>query len=201
MEQPLSIVLASRSPRRKEILESVGITFEVMVSGADENSSAPCPEGYVEEIAACKGEAVYRKLCSERGKSTADRILLIAADTIVVCGGEILGKPRDLADACRMLRALSGTRHEVMTGLYVRYGGKTVSTHETTRVRFAKLSEEEIEKYVATGEPIDKAGAYAIQGLSSKFVASIEGDFYNVVGLPLYRLYRVAGESFGIELY
>ena len=197
----MKVILASNSPRRKEILEGVGVDPQVIVSGADEHSDATDPAKYAEDIALCKGRAVYLFLCGSDSKDIADERLIISADTVVVINGEILGKPRDRADAIRMLSSLSGKEHEVITGIAIHCGGKSICTHEITKVYFDDLTPEEIEHYADTSEPYDKAGAYAIQGLSSKFVRKIDGCYFNVVGLPIFKLYKTVLQEFGVRLY
>jgi septum formation protein len=176
------LILASQSPRRSEILANAGIPFEVRLAGVPEQlSGGESPEAYVRRLAQQKAEAVERR--------RDDTVL--AADTVVVLGDEVLEKPRDAADARRMLRALAGREHTVITGVcLVSPRGEAVDV-EITRVRFAPLSDVEIEAYVSSGEPMDKAGAYAIQGLASKFIERIEGDYFNVMGLPIARVYRL----------
>lgn len=174
------LILASQSPRRREILERAGIPFEVRVAGVDESVvDGETPEQHVRRLARAKAEAV-----SAPGP-------VLGADTVVVVDGQILGKPTDAADAVRMLRLLSGRWHCVVTGVCLRRGTAAAVEEESTRVRFVALNEEEIQGYVASGEPMDKAGAYAIQGLASKFIDRIEGCYFNVVGLPVARVYRL----------
>jgi len=175
------LVLASQSPRRREILQQAGIPFTVRVAGVDETPlPGEAPVDYVRRLAAWKAEAV---------EASEDEVVL-GADTTVVVGGEMLAKPDDEADARRMLGLLSGRRHEVITGICLRRGGRLVCDHATTAVWFSAMSEDEIAEYAASGEPLDKAGAYAIQGLASKFIERIEGDYFNVVGLPVALVYR-----------
>jgi septum formation protein len=171
------LVLASQSPRRRELLAQLGLALEVRPSDADETvHPGEPPRAYVLRVAREKARAVPGEL-------------VLAADTAVVLGDEVLGKPADDADAARMLRALSGTEHEVLTAVVVmrRDGSPPLELDAlvATRVRFARLSEAEIGWYVATGEPRDKAGAYAIQGAGGAFVLSVDGSVSNVVGLPL----------------
>ncbi|MCA1630626.1 MAG: Maf family protein [Acidobacteria bacterium] len=184
------LVLASASPRRAEILRAVGWEFEVAPAHIDESLRAgETPVAYVERLAREKaGAAAGARLFG----------LVLGADTVVVSGGEILGKPRDEGEARRMLRTLRGRWHEVLTGVALVRAEDSRSTvaHERTRVRFAEMSEREIDWYVATGEPADKAGAYAVQGRAALFVDGIEGDYWNVVGLPVRLVYELAG-SFG----
>jgi septum formation protein len=170
------LILASQSPRRSEILRQAGIRFVVRPANVDESLlPAESPEAYVQRVAQQKAAAVEA--------DPADVVL--GADTIVVIDGQILGKPRDHADAVRMLEALSGRDHEVLTGICLRRGADAVLDLATTRVWFHPLAHNDLEDYVASGEPMDKAGAYAIQGLASKFVQRIEGSYTNVVGLPI----------------
>jgi septum formation protein len=182
------LVLASQSPRRSEILRQAGIFFTVRVVGVDESViEGEAPVEYVQRLAEAKARAV----------DAADEEVVLGADTTVVIDGEILGKPEDAEDARRMLRLLSGRRHEVMTGICLRRGDAAICGCERTAVVFAHLSESEIAEYVESGEPMDKAGAYAIQGLASKFVEGVEGDFFNVVGLPVALVYRYLREWAG----
>lgn len=171
------VILASASPRRRELLGGMGISFTVRVSEADENIPVGTPPVCaVELLARRKGEAVAAE--------TEGDCLILAADTLVALGDRALGKPRDAEEAKEMLRTLSGKTHEVHTGVAVLRGGKIYSGAATTEVVFRTLTEEEIADYVATGEPLDKAGAYGIQGLGGALVARIAGEFDNVVGLP-----------------
>ncbi len=175
------LILASSSPRRREILAKAGIPFRVRPADVDERVlRGETPIRHVLRLARAKAEAVHRK----PGE------IVLGADTIVVAGGAILGKPRDAADARRMLRLLAGRWHRVITGIFLAGDGEAVTGAETTRVHFLPMSRAEIAAYVATGEPMDKAGAYAIQGLASKFVDRIEGCYFNVVGLPVSRVLR-----------
>ncbi len=175
------LVLASRSPRRQEILTCAGIPFRVSAAEVDESVLAgESPEEHVTRLARAKAAAVP----SHPGE------VVLGADTVVVLGNEILGKPENPAEAARMLRKLSGREHRVLTGVCLRREGESCVDVEVTRVRFATLSEQEIADYVASGEPLDKAGAYAIQGLASKFIEKIQGCYFNVVGLPVALVYR-----------
>ncbi|HEX7177435.1 MAG TPA: Maf family protein [Pyrinomonadaceae bacterium] len=185
------LVLASASPRRAEILRAVGWPFEASPADVDESRrEGEEAVAYVRRLARAKAEAVAR---------TRLFGLVLGADTVVVLDGEVLGKPRDASDARRMLRALGGRWHEVLTGVALvrAESGRCVVGHEQTRVRFGELSEAEIDEYVRTGEPADKAGAYAIQGRAALFIEGIEGDFWNVVGLPVRLVYRLVRESEG----
>ena len=179
------MILASQSPRRIELMREAG--FDVQVIPADIDESARPGEGpfeLVERLARAKAEAVS-------SAHAAPGETVVAADTIVALDGELLGKPADEADARRMLRALSGKTHQVATGVCIAHGERIDSFVDITDVTFYELSDAEIDAYVATGEPMDKAGAYGIQGRGALFVAGIEGDYYNVMGLPVCRLGRI----------
>ena len=177
------IVLASGSPRRKELLEQIGVRFEIQKAEGEERITSLVPEEVVRELSMQKAEEVALK---------CDGDLIIGADTVVAVKGQILGKPKDRADALRMLRLLQGTEHQVITGVTVilKETGKTVSFAEVTKVHMYPMTEEQMERYIDTGEPMDKAGAYGIQGKFAAYVSSIEGDYNNVVGLPIGRLYQ-----------
>ncbi len=181
------LVLASSSPRRKEILNRAGWPHEVMVAGIDESLKPnEDPATYVQRLARSKAEAVAQRL--QEG-------LVLGADTTVVVAGEILGQPRDDADARRMLDLLKGKWHEVLTGVaVVRVGGESKVAYETTRVRFAEMNESEIDWYIASGEPFGKAGAYGIQGKAALFIEEIEGDYFNIMGLPIRLTYELAAQ-------
>ncbi len=173
------LILASQSPRRREILERAGIPFVVRVADVDESLRAgEAAQSYVRRLATQKAVAV-----GQAGE------VVLGADTTVVVGGEILGKPVDEADAERMLGLLGGRTHEVITGICLKVGGQLYIDAETTLVRFVELSGEEISAYVRTGEPMDKAGAYAIQGGASRYIDRIEGCYWNVVGLPVAKVF------------
>jgi septum formation protein len=175
------LVLASSSPRRSELLRNAGISFVVKAADVDETvRSGENPEEYVVRVAVDKAMAV----ASEAGDT------VLGADTTVVIDGEILGKPVDNADAERMLQLLQGRRHDVITGICVKKGNDIVRDWAATKVWFAPMSEDQIREYVASGEPVDKAGAYAIQGLASKFIEKIDGSYSNVVGLPVALVYK-----------
>jgi septum formation protein len=178
------LILASGSPRRAEILNAVGWPFEVVASGVDETQKPDeNPATYVQRLAVEKAQAVA---------STRKTGLILAADTTVVVDDHLLGQPEDDSDARRMLKLLSGKWHEVLTGVaLLRIGGELNVGIETTRVRFAELSQREIDWYVATGEPKGKAGAYGIQGKAALFIEAIEGDYFNIVGLPIRLVYEM----------
>ena len=175
----MKLILASQSPRRKELLGLLGIPFEIQVSQADETMD---PHGDPAEQVA---QVSRRKALAIQNGEDA---VVIAADTIVVCDGEILGKPHSKEDACRMLSLLSGRSHQVMTGMTVMRGDRIESHTEITEVFFRQISEKEIIRYVESGEPMDKAGAYGIQGGAALFAEKLQGDYYNVMGLPVCRL-------------
>jgi len=172
------IVLASASPRRQEILRNAGIPFEVQVSNIDETvREGESPRGCAERLAREKAKSVAQQ---------RPRDFVLGADTIVVVDDAILGKPRDREDAARMLRLLSGRSHEVITGVcLIAPDGTEEVRSEITRVTMSAINEDEILEYVRSGEPMDKAGAYAIQGMASRWIPQIEGDYFNVVGLPM----------------
>lgn len=175
------LVLASQSPRRAEILRNAGIPFVVRVAPVDETPlDGEKPEHYVQRLAEAKTRAVPAN----------DSEIVLGADTTVVVHGQILGKPADAADARRMLELLAGRSHEVMTGIAIRRGEDVTSDCAVTAVWFSPMSHREIDDYVASGEPMDKAGAYAIQGLASRFIEKVEGCYFNVVGLPVSLVYR-----------
>ena len=181
-------ILASASPRRRELFSLICPDFEVIVSAADESSvRADSPSELCMELASLKCHAV----AEEHPDS-----VVIGADTIVCVDGEILGKPADRDDAERMLRMLSGRSHHVLTGLCICSYGKTVCTDfSDTEVVFKELTDEEIEEYIDSGDPFDKAGAYGIQNGAARFCRKIDGDFFNVVGLPVNRLYELLREN------
>ncbi len=175
------LVLASQSPRRAEILRQAGIPFTVRSAEVDETPiDGEAPEDYVRRLAEWKALAV---------EASPDETVL-GADTTVVIDGEMLAKPADSADARRMIALLAGRCHQVLTGICLRRGGRRVCDCAATKVWFAAMTEAEIDAYAASGEPLDKAGAYAIQGLASKYVERIDGSYFNVMGLPVALVYR-----------
>ena len=181
----MQLILASQSPRRKELLGLFGIPFTVRVADIDETMDFSAPaDREVARVSREKALAIPREA----------EDVVIAADTIVVCENQVLGKPADKAQAIAMLRALSGRDHQVMTGMTVLRGDRAITHTEITDVHFRPLTEEEILRYVATGEPMDKAGAYGIQGFAAPFVEGIRGDYETVVGLPAARVYRALRE-------
>lgn len=176
----MELILASGSPRRLELLRQIGLEPRVVVSRGEEEKNDATPEQLVLANALAKGREVRDRL--------GDRVPILAADTVVALDGEILGKPRDRAEAARMLRKLSGRTHRVLTGMALFFQGQVRTHVETTKVEFSPLSEKDIAWYIATGEPLDKAGAYGIQGGAALFCERMEGDYYNVMGLPVCRL-------------
>lgn len=213
------IILASASPRRRELLTQIGLDFDIVVSETEEKITSTEPAKVVEELSAQKAEAVWEKLCSmtasqgsvtnaERldegsevfepeqtsGETTMTDTLVLGADTVVACDGKILGKPADTEAAAAMLTMLQGRGHEVYTGVTILYEQngerKTLTFHEKTIVHFYPMTDAQIREYVATGDPMDKAGAYGIQGFCARYIRGIEGDYNNVVGLPVGRVYQ-----------
>lgn len=183
------IILGSASPRRRELLAQIGVEFEVLVSDGEEHYTSTEPSEIVQELAIAKAENVAV------GAADLKNVLLIGADTIVALDGEILGKPKSEEDAFRMLKSLQGRGHQVYTGiallLYDEVGEKSIIRHaERTEVFVHAMEDEEICRYIATGEPMDKAGSYGIQGKFAAYIDRIEGDYYNVVGLPVAYLYQ-----------
>ncbi len=189
----MNIILASNSPRRRELLGQMGLKdFQVSAPNVDETvEPGLSPAEMVEELSLRKARAAAEKAGPED--------LVIAADTVVALDGKVLGKPRDWEDAFAMLSALSGREHRVYTGVTVLRGEEAATGHEETTVAFRALEPGEIRGYIATGEPMDKAGAYGIQGLGALLVSGIRGDYCSVVGLPVFRLARMLAD-FGVEL-
>ena len=191
-------ILASASPRRKELLGRLGIDFDIIVSEADESA---IPKDipvklYVQELAMLKAAATAKQILKNK------KAYVVAADTVVTLDGEAMGKPKDAEDAFNILKSLSGREHEVYTGICVMRikDAKTVCRAVKTDVRFKELTDEKIRAYIATGEPMDKAGAYGIQGIGAVLVDGINGDYFNVVGLPLAALSDVLEKEFDIEI-
>ncbi len=200
----MKIILASASPRRRELLAQIGLDFEVMVSRVDENITQTNAPLVVEELSCRKAEAVLAQL-EETAQAVpasdgeaAGEVLVIGSDTVVAVGDRILGKPSCADEAARMLSLLAGNTHEVYTGVTLLYknpeGVQRRTFHDTTRVTFYPMSGREISDYVSTGDCMDKAGAYGIQGFCARYIKGIEGDYNNVVGLPVGRLYQEARE-------
>ncbi|ANE47166.1 septum formation protein Maf [Paenibacillus swuensis] len=192
------LILASSSPRRQELIRTLGIPYSIRVSNADE-TTAPgmLPQAIVESLSLCKAQTVLDLLTHEERSDKH----IIGSDTIVVLDGEVLGKPRNERDAHRMLTRLQGRVHEVYSGVAVIQAsdGKYEVAHNMTRVTMKPLDAAAIDRYIATGEPMDKAGSYAIQGIGATMVTSIEGDYFNVVGLPLSLLSDLLAK-FGIRV-
>lgn len=196
------IYLASKSPRRRELLEQIGYEFEVMVSYRDEIIAGNVPEDIVKELSMQKAYEIERVLLEKyngdltaaHGDEYCDGVVIIGADTVVSMEGIILGKPKDDEDAFRMLKMLQGKSHKVSTGVTIiavgKSGREVYNFAETTEVSMYEITDDEIKAYIATGEPMDKAGSYGIQGVGAKFISGINGDYNNVVGLPIGRIYQ-----------
>lgn len=222
------IILASASPRRRELLTQIGLDFDIVVSETEEKITSTEPAKVVEELSAQKAEAVWEKLCSmtasqgsvtnaerldegsgvsrtdegsevfdpeqKSGETIMTDTLVLGADTVVACDGKILGKPADTEAAVAMLTMLQGRGHEVYTGVTILHEEngerKTLTFHEKTIVHFYPMTDAQIREYVATGDPMDKAGSYGIQGFCARYIRGIEGDYNNVVGLPVGRVYQ-----------
>ena len=191
-------ILASASPRRRELLEQIGLKFRIFVTNADESKiDKNLPVNlYVEELAMAKAAAAAKVLNNEKDA------IIIAADTVVYFNNKIMGKPKDEKEAFDMIESLSGNMHEVFTGICVMRISDGFSTAgcERTEVYFNELSPEKIQRYIDTGEPMDKAGAYGIQGVGALLVEKIIGDYFNVVGLPLSKLSKILENDFGKNL-
>ena len=188
------LILASGSPRRRELMSQVGLDFTVVTSDADENIKEMEPEDYVRELSSIKAQSVLEQYADKD-----DSVIVIGADTIVYHKGEILTKPKDEEDAFRILKSLEGQIHQVYTGVTICSTHKNVSFYEKTDVWVYDMTDEEIRDYISTGEPMDKAGSYGIQGLFGIYVKGINGDYNNVVGLPVARLFYEMKKS-GINL-
>ena len=203
------IILASAYPRRRELLTQIGLDFDVVVSETEEKINSTEPAKVVEELSAQKAEAVWEKLAvsgvfdpeQKSGETTMTDTLVLGADTVVACDGKILGKTADTEAAAAMLTMLQGRGHEVYTGVTILYEQngerKTLTFHEKTIVHFYPMTDAQIREYVATGDPMDKAGSYGIQGFCARYIRGIEGDYNNVVGLPVGRVYQ---ELHGLRL-
>ncbi|MCI3923615.1 Maf family protein [Paenibacillus sp. TRM 82003] len=192
----IRLILASSSPRRQELIRLLGLPVDVLPSDADETvEDGWTPSEVVERLSLRKAEAVRHRLEGRSG-------VIVGSDTIVTLDGQVLGKPQDEEDAAAMLRALSGREHQVYSGVALidAASGRSAVGHAATRVWMKRLDEERIRRYIATGEPRDKAGAYGIQGAGTLLVERIEGDFYNVVGLPVARVADMLEASFGIRV-
>ena len=203
------IILASQSPRRKELLEQIGLEFEICPAQGEEIITKSIPEEVVMELSKQKAEEIAAMVStfgdSHKDITTPSDILVIGADTVVAYDGKILGKPADEADARKTLRMLSGNTHSVFTGVTLVLIDKSgrageIVFYEKTDVKMHEISEVEIERYIASGEPMDKAGSYGIQGKGAIYIEKIEGDYNNVVGLPITRIYQEL-KKIGIDIY
>lgn len=203
------IILASQSPRRKELLEQIGLEFEICPAKGEEIITKTVPEEVVMELSKQKAEEIAAMISSysenHREITTPSDILVIGADTVVAYDGKILGKPKDEADAKAMLTMLSGNTHSVFTGVTLVLIDKSgrageLVFFEKTDVKMHEMSELEIDRYIATGEPLDKAGSYGIQGKCAIYIEKIDGDYNNVVGLPITRIYQEL-KRIGIDIY
>lgn len=181
-----NIILASGSPRRRELLEQIGLEFKIITSNAIEDTDKVNPAEMVMELSALKAEAVFNELTGQEKSAS----VIIGADTIVYAKGSVLGKPKSEEDAFAMIKMLSGNVHSVYTGVTILENGQIKSFFEETKVKVYDMSDEEINRYIQTGDCMDKAGAYGIQGAFAAFVEKIDGDYNNVVGLPVARLYH-----------
>lgn len=194
----MKLILASKSPRRREILGSLGLSFEVITADTDESCDLSDPALYVKEIAARKGKAVRDALLAE-GRDLSDTVI-ISADTVVACDGKILGKPHSREEAKEMLTLLSGKTHTVISGVALFSEDKVAVCAEVTEVVFTEIDEKELSLYLDSDEPYDKAGAYAIQGFASLWISGIGGDYFNVVGFPTHRFRQMMFEEFRVRL-
>lgn len=191
----MKIVLASRSPRRRKMLKELGVPYSLWNGEADEKvTKAYKPHALVKLLAERKATAAYNDI-------KKDDVLIISADTVVALNGKILGKPKDDEDARQMLRSMSDTKHAVYTGIAVIYHGKKVSAYEKTEIKFRRLSERDIERYISTGEHRDKAGSYGIQEKGGYFVEKVCGDINNVVGLPVLLLRDLIYKEFSYDIF
>ena len=190
----MKIILASKSPRRKEILENLGLKFEIITADADESSDITDPDNLVMTLAERKGSAVVESLTDK------EDCLVIACDTLVYAEGEFLGKPKDRSDAERMIKLLSGKKHLVVSGIYLYLNGRGVTAAAQTGVVFDEMTDEEIKEYINSPEPYDKAGGYAVQGLASVYIRGLEGDYFNVVGLPVNLLCKTLKKEFDLDI-
>lgn len=193
----MKFILASKSPRRREILENLGVCFEIVTAETDESSDLTDPRSLVRELSERKGLAV-RDLLLSQGRDLTDTVI-ISSDTVVSVDGRILGKPQDPDDAAQMLRMLSGREHEVISGISLIGADRQGVDCDVTRVKFASLTERNIAFYLQSGEPFDKAGSYAVQGLASMWIEGIHGCYFNVVGLPVHKMCALYSELFGTD--
>ena len=207
MADRMRLILASSSPRRRELLAQAGYAFTVEAADIDESERAgDAPDAYVERLAEEKAQAVFARhtqtvgapfvtASSSRVGSNDFPLIVLGADTTVVCDGAILAKPADAADAKRMLQRLSGRTHQVLTGIAAVTRAGTLSAVESTDVTFLAIPEAELDLYCASGEPLDKAGAYGIQGYAARWIPRIDGDYFNVMGLPIARVVRLMEDA------
>ncbi len=195
----MKLILASKSPRRREILENLGLSIEIVTVETDESSDERNPCRLVELLSERKGRAV-QELLERNGRDLSNTVIL-ASDTVVFANGQILGKPKNHEDARRMLLSLSGKAHKVISGICLIGRERIGVAHEVTEVVFDELDGDTVARYLATGEPFDKAGGYAIQGLASPYICGIHGCYFNVVGLPVHRLHKLYREIFGENLF
>ena len=196
MATTTQLYLASQSPRRRELLQQIGINFRVLVPDVNETAlPREAPAQYVERIARIKAEVAWMRVMERRMK----RHPVLAADTAVILGRRILGKPQNDAEAASMLQSLSGRTHQVITAVAIAFEGKLKLAQSESAVTFRRLAPDEIARYIASGEPRDKAGAYAIQGFAAAFISRIEGSYSGVMGLPLFETSRLL-KSFGVQV-
>ena len=189
-----NLILASASPRRRELLAQAGFTFAVEAADVDESERpGESPADYVRRLAEEKAQAVF-------ARHTTNNLIVLGADTTVVCAGQILAKPANSADARRMLQQLSGRTHQVLTGIAAVTSAGTRSAVESTDVTFSQIPAGELSLYCATTEPLDKAGAYGIQGYAARWIPRIDGDYFNVMGLPIARTVRLLAEAGSLEV-
>ena len=193
----MNIILASASPRRREMLELLGASFRILPTGADESHGNLPPAELVTTLAGRKADAAFGSLSAVERENA----VLIACDTVVELDGKILEKPADLQDAREMLTALSGREHRVLSGLVLKSADKEIRECVTATVRFRTLTDGDIDRYVSSGAPLDKAGAYGIQGPAAAFVEEVHGDYMTIVGMPLCRLTVLLREEFGIDIF
>ena len=219
-EQNVRLVLASASPRRRELLSQIGLEFTVMPSTKEENAKTTEAGALVQELSRQKAVDIWEQLSGGQGQNPdADQeqiseetqepnlngkqqpeLLVIGADTVVCCEGKILGKPHSREAAAEMLTALQGRSHEVYTGVTLYSQSETVTFFECTQVEFYPMTEVEISEYIDSKEPMDKAGAYGIQGRAALYIPGITGDYFNVMGLPLHAVYAAVRDTFGVRL-
>ena len=194
----MKVILASQSETRYNILAGFGISPEVIKTGADEDISADfTPEYIVKELASRKAAKAVEMI----GAAESSGLMIIAADTVVALGSKILGKPADARDAFEMLSMLSGKSHEVYSGLSLVYNGEVLCDFDVTRVKFREISQREINLYIKTGDPMTRSGSYGAEGLGAAFIEKIDGDFFNIAGLPVAKFVRMLEERFGLSVF